>query len=345
MTLRLPFPVVDELPSHIAPQASVECPTAFDHPDWHFSVNWDGMRAMLFAHHGTIELQNERLIDITNALPELQSLAAQIPDGTIIDGIVVTLDKEGRPDITALWNRMLTGESQPKVVYLATDIVTMSGTSTCALPFDERQRILHQAISPGGRLQIPDQLTSDGHALARASAERGLPALLARRRQAPYRCGLATLDRLVIPLQARAQTIVLGARMKSTSDTITDLILGQYHNGCLVHVGTVERTWADGVNAWLQDGLSSLSVAQPLLQRMAPVSGTIRWIYPSIIATIRHQGRRRDKTFRNPYYVAVRDDVPLSHCHNREAVPAPRTAEMPSPFSPTVLIPLPLASA
>jgi hypothetical protein len=214
-TLPLFAGVVEGPPAAPAPEVAVPCEAAFDHEDWRFSVDWDGMRALLtVGPGGQPRLVDERLRDASELFPEIVAAAVAIADRpAVLDGVLAVLDAEGRPDLAALSLRMARSAASRDrpVVYLATDLLHLDGAPLTGWTLDRRQQALAALLAPQARLQAPGWVVGHGRAFCEAAAERGLPAVLARRGDAPYRPGVASPERLRIALEERSDAVVAAA--------------------------------------------------------------------------------------------------------------------------------------
>ena len=74
-----------------------------DESAWAFEVKWDGVRALGAIVDGELHLRSSNGNDITPRYPELAGIVEQL-DGhsAVVDGEVVRLDPNGRPDFGAL---------------------------------------------------------------------------------------------------------------------------------------------------------------------------------------------------------------------------------------------------
>ncbi|MDT3718096.1 ATP-dependent DNA ligase [Pseudomonas oryzihabitans] len=66
--------------------------------DWQVEWKWDGIRAQLVKRDGRLWLWSRGEDLVTDRFPELQPLAALLPDGTVIDGEIVVWKEDAAPD-------------------------------------------------------------------------------------------------------------------------------------------------------------------------------------------------------------------------------------------------------
>jgi len=324
LPLRLPVPPV--LPGRVLPEFSVPCVGAFDDPDFRFSIDWDGARTLLFASPEGIRLQGETLADTSDRYPEIVAAAATLgARSVVLDGVVAVLDPSGCPDLAALGERMALGpatQSRLPAVYLAIDVLHLDGRQTMGLALDRRLDLLQGLPLPDPRIQVPDWVAGQGEALAEAAAPRRLPALLARRADAPYRPGVASPDRLRIALRGRANCVVTGADRVLGSTRHRRLRLAEYVGSRLVEAGRSEIAETSTLWRW----------AAPGGQMRSP-----------LIATVDHGGREVDGRLRHAEVVTLRDDIDPAWCIRRDPLPPPPSRPVTSAgFRPTVLTALPL---
>ncbi|HXA27361.1 MAG TPA: hypothetical protein VN193_01320 [Candidatus Angelobacter sp.] len=341
-TLPIALPAPSALPGRIRPERAVPCSAPFDSPEWRYSVDWDGVRALLFATPDGVRLQGERLQDLTPMVPEIAAVAHALPERTaVLDGVLAVLDPEGRPDLAALAHRLAGGPRVAPAVFLATDLLHLKGAPITGWSFDRRLESLRSVVAADSHLQVPDWVRGDGHAFYEAAEERALSAVLARRAEARYHPGIASPDRLRIAIEERADAVVTGAELDD--DGHARLHVGEYLEGRLVPSGCVEATWAEPVPSWLLRRVDELRVAEPPYDGHAPVptDHPVTWLRPQLTVTVRHGGRAGDGTLRFPVAVALREDLEPAACVRRNPAPPPHDMPRPSGWRPTVLSTLP----
>jgi ATP-dependent DNA ligase len=324
--LPLSLPIPPALPGRVLPEFSVPCVGAFDDPDFRFSIDWDGTRTLLFASPGAIRLQSETLADVSDRYPEIVAAALPLANrAAVLDGVVAVLDPSGCPDLVALGERMALGAATQQrlpAVYLAIDLLHLDGRGTIGLALDRRLELLRGLALPDPRIQVPDWVVGEGEALADAAAPRHLPALLARRGSAHYHPGVASPDRLRIPLRHRAHCVVIGADQVLGSTRRRRLRLAEYQGSRLTQAGTAEIAETSTLWRW----------AAPGTRMRSP-----------LIATVDYRSRGADGGLRGAEVVTLRDDIDPAWCIRRDPVPPPLSRPVPARgFRPTVLSALPL---
>jgi bifunctional non-homologous end joining protein LigD len=159
-------------------------------PEWVYEVEWDGLRVLAEVADGGLRLVTQEGQDVTACFPELAGLTHLVPD-VVLDGTVVLLTR-GKPDAEALAARLRGAPPGPHATLMLSDILRLYGVELHDRPQDERRATLERldlARVPG---VVASPVYTDGPALRAAAVARGLPGVLAKRRDAPYRPGPAT---------------------------------------------------------------------------------------------------------------------------------------------------------
>jgi len=201
------------------PQEAIRLPTLrpmlpipgdapFDDPDWFFEPWWPGASVLLYVQPSHLRLLTEHLADPLHVFPELETVASQFADsGLIVEGALLVLDDEGRPDAELLRRRLAAdaaGEGQAAIV--ASDLLYERGRSLLALPFEQRRARLTRQLTDGERCVISRGLRGEGLTLADALASMGLGEISARMLSARYRPGQQDAGWLRLPLSEAPAT-------------------------------------------------------------------------------------------------------------------------------------------
>jgi ATP-dependent DNA ligase len=188
-----PFPT---LPARIVFPTPTDGGAPFDDDERFFEPWWPGALALLRREGERVELRTEHLSDPLMVFPELRHMADQLEaDGVAIEGTLLALDGEGRPD-PRLLRRQLAGGSGEAVdgAFVASDLAYLEGRSLARLPFTERRRRLAALLPEVPSCVLARGLVGEGRTLGRAVASMGLSAISARRLDGRWHAGPAGDD-------------------------------------------------------------------------------------------------------------------------------------------------------
>jgi len=160
-----------------------------DSERYSFEVKWDGFRALVDASPSGVSVTSRNGFDMTARYPELGELASGIGKRVVLDGEIVCLDDDGKPDFAALWFRSR-GATRPPVCYMTFDILSLDGDVLVDKTYRERRQILEDLELSGPNWCTPEKHVADGQALFEATKEMGLEGVVAKRLDSRYRPGI-----------------------------------------------------------------------------------------------------------------------------------------------------------
>lgn len=165
---------------------------AFDDPAYFFEPWWPGTRTLAFIEGGRSRLQVEQLSDAAAAFPELAAVGEGLyADGVILDGTILVLDDDGRPDAGLLRAR-LAGESLAgRPAFVAADLLWLDGRPWTRRPYRTRRLALEELVTEADRVIVGRGYEKDGTLVAEALVSMGINAVSARRLDARHRSGAA----------------------------------------------------------------------------------------------------------------------------------------------------------
>ena len=107
---------------------------------WVFEPKLDGFRCVVCTHE-VFGARSRRGWEMTPLLPEL---AHVLPLDVQLDGELVALADDGRPDFHRLSRRMLHRAEAIDVTFFVFDVLAVEGLPTTALPYSERRALLEE---------------------------------------------------------------------------------------------------------------------------------------------------------------------------------------------------------
>jgi bifunctional non-homologous end joining protein LigD len=171
-----PEPSWAPMPEQIRPMLAVPA-ERLPRPEgaWAYEMRWDGIRALAFVAGGRLRLASAGGADLTDDYPRIKPLGEWLaPTEVVLDGQLVPFDKSH--------------------VYLVFDVLWLDGKSTVDLPYRGRREVLEGLEIAGPHWQTPPYFAGAGRDARRASREQGLPGVVAKKLESPYRPGERSPD-------------------------------------------------------------------------------------------------------------------------------------------------------
>jgi bifunctional non-homologous end joining protein LigD len=195
-------PTASRLPDRIVPMVATAGEAPFDDEDYLFEPWWPGTRAFAFVDQGRLRLQTEHLTDPLATFPELGVIVDQLDsDGVVLEGTLLVLDEEGRPDAELLRRRLGgTGTEEGEAAFVASDVLWVDGIDITGATLEDRRARLGTLLSDSWICVAGPGLRGEGTTLAEAVASMGLEAISARSLAATYRPGSVGDDWLRLPV-------------------------------------------------------------------------------------------------------------------------------------------------
>lgn len=139
-------------PFYLAHPLEQEPSSLGDIREWQAEWKWDGIRAQIVRreHQTFIWSRGEELM--TERFPELESTAAHLPNGVVLDGEIVGFRDQMILPFAHLQRRIGRKQlgkkvlSEVPVAFLAFDILELDGVDVRALPLAERRPLLERVI-------------------------------------------------------------------------------------------------------------------------------------------------------------------------------------------------------
>jgi bifunctional non-homologous end joining protein LigD len=180
----LPAVLETELsPPNFSPAAPILRRDAFDNADYLFELKMDGFRAL--AHVGADETRLvSRRGSVYKSFAELAAaIHIELDCQAVLDGEIVILDDEGRPQFHELLRRR--GCRAP--VFYAFDLLWLNGEDLRARPLIERKTLLRRVIPPQPSVLLyADHIEQAGLKFFRLTCERDLEGIVAKLRHGRY---------------------------------------------------------------------------------------------------------------------------------------------------------------
>jgi bifunctional non-homologous end joining protein LigD len=175
-------------------------PPADARDQWVLELKWDGMRAQFrVASDGSWCLRSRPGRNCSVQFPELEPVAAALHgQDLLLDGELVCLDADGRPDFHRLRRRLSASNADAAsalaarhpAMLIAFDVLHLDGRAVRTLPYHRRRELLERTLPDSGRCwRIPAALTGTLDAVLEVTRAHQLEGIVAKRLDAPYEPG------------------------------------------------------------------------------------------------------------------------------------------------------------
>jgi len=325
-------------PPPLEPMLASPWPDPFDDDAWSFEVKWDGVRAVAtvtrpgFGEEGSTRLVSRLGNDITGGYPELADLWERVlAFNAVLDGELVALTADGRPDFQLLQHRMhVRGEQAARaarrspITYVVFDVLAVDGVALLDRPLEERQRVLADLVVPGARVVPSEPVPGRGRDLFAAVTGRGLEGVVAKRRTSRYHPGRRSPDWRKIKARSRALAVVggwlpgEGARGGTVGALLVGFLEPRPEGGAptLEYAGRVGSGFDDAELARVLALLEGREADAPPfgdLTRLPPEAQPrrrrARWVRPDLVCLVEYTERTEVSRLRAPVYKGMRPDA------------------------------------
>jgi bifunctional non-homologous end joining protein LigD len=190
---------------------AVDVAAPFDDPAYLFEPWWPGLRLLAFVERGAVRLQAGTLSEPLDAFPELTRLPERLrADGLVLDGTLLVLDDDARPDPELLRRRLERPYRRGGYPALIVDDLIYADGRPLSAPYLARRERLALALEESDWCMVGRGYRGEGAMLAIAVGALGIGSLSARRLDARYRRGPAGGAWLRVPIAT--SHVAAGAR-------------------------------------------------------------------------------------------------------------------------------------
>ena len=199
---------------------------------WIWEVKLDGYRALAVKSGIGITLFSRRRKSLNRQFPYIVDALASLREGTVVDGEVVALDDNGRPDFNLLQN--FRAEAS-RIHYYVFDLLVWEDRDLTRLPLIERRNLLKSLVAvPDKRIRISDYVEATPNDLLSAVREQGLEGIIGKQKDSPYQPGKRS-GAWIKHRVNRGQEFVIGGYFPGPHG-FDSLIVGYYDGDKLMYV-------------------------------------------------------------------------------------------------------------
>ncbi len=326
------------MPTSLEPMLATLITKPFSDPDWLFELKWDGMRALAFVRDGEVELRSRRGRIVTSQFPELAGLPATLSaKQAIVDGEIVALDAEGRPDFGVMQQRMNVARpsrtlvTEAPVIFYLFDVLYCDGYDLRNVPLVERKRILKRILMAEEPVRYSDHVVGQGEDLYRLTQERQIEGIVGKRSRSRYIAGRSA-EWVKLKSTCEVDAVVGGfTEPRGDRGRFGALLAGLYDGPNLRFVGGCGSGFNEKSQEQVWAQLEKLVTPESPFSEKPETREKATWVKPSLVARVKFTEWTRDKHLRAPVFLGLRTDVEPRECVMPEAAAASAPAPEPVP--------------
>lgn len=285
-------------------------------PEWSYELKLDGYRLEIVRAKGKTTLYSRRRNILNRKFPYVASALETLPEGTVIDGELVAMAPDGRPNFNLLQSFR---SAESHIVYYAFDILVYKSRDLTMLPLCERREILHSIIKPAGHVALSEVSNQTASEMLSFVRSRGLEGIVAKRIDSVYqpgqRTGLWSKHRINL-----GQEFVIGGYIPGTHG-LDSLIIGFYRGKELRYAARVRAGFIPATRREVFEKIKGLRTTKCPFVNL-PETGNGRWgqgltakkmkecvwLRPEAVARIDFLEWTGADHLRHTKFVALRDD-------------------------------------
>ncbi|GAA4669637.1 ATP-dependent DNA ligase [Frondihabitans cladoniiphilus] len=291
--------------------------------DWAYEMKWDGVRAIATVRDGKTTLTSRNGNDMTASYPEFVQLAERLDladgAGAVLDGEIVAVDQQGRPDFGLLQTRMkLTRprdiervKKEAPVRFLLFDLLRRGDDDLLDEPYTARREALEALVDVTTEIDVPPAFEGDLDEAMAFSKKLRLEGVVAKRRDSTYSPGRRSKAWIKLKHHATQEVVIAGWRPGAgrRADGVGSLLMGIPDDDGLRYVGRVGTGFSDRE---LDDLLAQFEQVSrktsPLHDVPKADARDAHWITPSLVGEVEFAEWTATGRLRQPSWRGWRPD-------------------------------------
>lgn len=204
---------------------------------WVFEIKLDGYRAIAVRYGESIDLFSRRRKSFNSQYPRIVEALRDLPEGTVVDGEVVALDEDGRPNFNLLSQFRSSASS---IHYFVFDMLICQDRDLTKLRLSQRRELMKSHLTfYSSRIRIAEQFEASANDMLAAVRQQQLEGVIGKRKDSLYEPGRRTGSWVKCRVN-RGQELVIGGYIPGPHG-FDSLIVGYYQGKDLMYVARVRN--------------------------------------------------------------------------------------------------------
>jgi bifunctional non-homologous end joining protein LigD len=298
----------------------------FNDKDWIFELKLDGYRAITEKQGRKLLFYSRNGLSLKQKFPAIVSALKKIKQDMILDGEIVVLNENNKPDFQRL--QQYNPASHLPLAYYVFDLLSLENRDLKAMPLTERKKILKTLIKKNTIVRYNDHIEMQGKDFYKTVRQEDLEGLVAKKKDSHYKPGCRTGEWLKIKNHKSQDVIIAGyTHPRGTREQVKALLLGQYKRKKLVYTGLVDA----GLTGTLLAGL--FACMKPLVRVESPFDHPVKsnhpvtWLEPILVCEVSYSEITMDGIMKNTVYKGLRPDKNSDSVTAEKNIPVKQVVE------------------
>jgi bifunctional non-homologous end joining protein LigD len=295
------------MPHGVPPMLASQAQEPFDDPEWLFEVKWDGYRALAEVRRGAVSLYSRNLLPLERKFAPIAEALQHFSFEALLDGEIVVVDDQGRPDFQQLQNYGKTGSGH--LLYYVFDLLHFQGHDLTPLPLLKRKEILKNILPASPRIRFSDHVTGEGVLFFRVASDRGVEGIMAKQGESTYQPGKRSRLWLKLKRQLTREGVIAGyTAPRGRRGYFGTLVLGVYQGDEFICIGHAGGGFSATELRQLHERLQPLTQQQCPFRTVPQAGETATWVRPELVCEVTFSGWTGEGYLRHPVFLRLRED-------------------------------------
>jgi len=292
-------------------------------PDWVYEIKFDGIRALAVKDGPSLSLFSRTAKALGSKYPQITEALSGLPAiAAVLDGEVVALDPQGRPDFQLLQSYQNSTGKKPPLFYYVFDLLNLDRKDLTGLLLSQRKAAAESLVSQlGPVVRFSASIQADSDQVIREMQARGLEGLVAKRSNSKYEPGKRSGAWQKFKWSAEQEFVIGGyTEPQGGRSHFGAILVGYYENARLLFAGKVGTGFNEKLLQNLYTRFQKLARAQcPFSNLPENLPGSSRgltaaqmrhctWVEPKLVCQVRFAEWTRDHHLRQPAFLGLRED-------------------------------------
>lgn len=291
----------------------------FNNSDWIYELKWDGYRMISSVQSGKVKIYSRNGHSFTNRFSKIAKALEGIPHETKLDGEVVALDKNGKPNFQAIQN--YPENNWREIYYYVFDVLFLNGHSTRDLKLTERKSLIPDIIDDCENIRYCDHVEGMGNTFYKKAIDSGMEGVVAKKANSVYRPGYRSKEWLKIKAEDSQEAIICGYTDSDADTLFGSLILGVYENKKLIYIGNCGTGFSEDDKKKLIKKFKLIHRKTSPFPKEIDLNGRHpNWLTPKFIAEVYFSEWTKTEKLRHPVFKALRQDKNVKNIKHQKEV-------------------------